>query len=169
MSQKTLRDAAGKALYLEFRKGFYTTQIIFTPVAVGLDGKVIGAQILKRVISPSHPRKTWSFTRVLGENVARPELSLARDADGNFIKQSYIQARELVAHNLSWGANHALRDMARGSWVLYKKPMAVEISFGELEDIKNTKTPNSLVRRVLRARTGLGWGESLFNEAPLAV
>jgi hypothetical protein len=163
MSEKSPKDSAGKALYLEFRKGSYTSQVIFTPAVVGLDNKVTASRVMRRVISTSHPRKTWSIFKTLGEHVANPELSLERDSDGVLIKRSETPNKEFFVENLSYNSIHTIRDFTRLGWVLFKKPLVVEVSYLEISELSSGKTPNSLFRRVLRARTGLGWGESLFE------
>jgi hypothetical protein len=163
MSEKSPKDSAGKALYLELHKGSYTTQVIFIPAVVGLDSKVVTSRIMRRVISTSHPRKTWSIFKALGEHVASPEATLQRDSDGVFIKRSETPNKEFFVENLSYNCVHVIRDFTRAGWSLFKKPIVVEVSYLEISELANSKTPNSLVRRVLRARTGLGWGESLFE------
>jgi hypothetical protein len=163
MSEKSPKDSAGKALYLEFHKGSYTSQVIFVPAAVGLDNKVITSRVMRRVISTSHPRKTWSIFKALGEHVSNPELNLERDSDGVLIKRSETPNKDFFVENLSYNFVHTIRDFTRSGWSLFKKPIVVEVSYLEISELSNDKTPNSLVRRVLRTRTGLGWGESLFE------
>jgi hypothetical protein len=165
MSEKSPKDSAGKALYLEFHKSSYTTQVIFVPAAVGLDNKIHPSRVMRRVISTSHPRKTWSIFKALGEHVSIPELNLERDSDGVLIKRSETPNQELFIGNLSYNFVHVIRDLVRVGWSLFKKPIVVEVSYLEISELSKDKTPNSLVRRVLRTRTGLGWGESLFETA----
>jgi hypothetical protein len=165
MSEKSPKDSAGKALYLELHKGSYTAQIIFTPAVVGLDNKVTASRVMRRVISTSHPRKTWSIFRALGENVASPEVNLERDSDGVFLKREETTNKDFFVGNLSYNSVHVIRDFTRTGWSLFKKPIVVEVSYLEISELSSSKTPNSLVRRVLRTRTGLGWGESLFETA----
>jgi hypothetical protein len=163
MSEKSPKESAGKALYLEFHKGSYTSQVIFVPAVVGLDNKVIASRVMRRVISTSHPRKTWSIFKALGEHVANPEANLERDSDGVLIKRSETPNKDFFVENLSYNSIHTIRDFTRLGWGLFKKPLVVEVSYLEMSELSSGKTPNSLVRRVLRARTGLGWGDSLFE------
>jgi hypothetical protein len=163
MSEKSPKDSAGKALYLEFRKGSYTSQVIFTPAVVGIDNKLVASRVMRRVISTSHPRKTWSIFKALGEHVANPESTIERDSDGVLIQKSETSVKDFFVANLSYNSIHTIRDFTRLGWTLFKKPIVVEVSHLEISELSSGKTPNSLVRRVLRARTGLGWGESLFE------
>jgi hypothetical protein len=154
MSEKNEKDAAGKALYLEFRKNEYTYQFVLTPALIG---RLAGEEphkpyVLMRRISSFHPRRNWSF-------YSGNKSSATRGADGNF--ESYENPEvlaSLIGEQASIFKTYSGQLMARG-YKLYKNPIFVEVSFKDLELIKSNKTPNDLYRRIMRSRETFGFGE----------
>lgn len=174
MSEKTLKDAAGMALYLEFRLEHYTTQVIVTPAAIGLDGKVIPSYFMRRRISTWSPRANWNIDRtldVIGDPRRPTEMSLERDpATGVFAKfPDADKSLQLLIQNVAYSLRVQVDTLSNQSWSIFKKPMVVEASYADLSDLDEYRTPNQLVRRIVRSRVGAGWGESLTAAAPATV
>lgn len=162
---KTKKDAAGKALYLEFRKDAYTFQMIFTPWAITLENEVVPFANLRRRISTYHPRRNWTIDKNFGPSSypAPP-----RDAYGEFEKLDLDQAKEHAGQNVSAVA-HQFNQLYAQGWTLYQRPLAVEFSYEDLANIRDGKTPNGLYRRIERSRKALSWGESLFNSVAVSA
>jgi hypothetical protein len=164
MTVKDKKDVAGKALYLEFRKGQYTYQIITTPLTVGADNStIVPFSTLRRRISTWHPRRNWG--------VDRSRLKgFTRDAYGDFEK-SPIQDRSVDLENLLGSLmTNQFASLVSQEWELYKHPLVVEFNYEELDTIHNGKMPVPLYRRIERVRKNQGWSESLVNpETPERV
>lgn len=160
MTVKDKKDIAGKALYLEFRKEQYTYQTIATPVSVLADKSgIVSFSILRRRISVWHPRRNWSH------DLSR-EKTFARDAYGEFEKTSNLEDANEKANKILGGVygNH-WSSLVNQEWQIFKKPLAVEFTYEELDTIASGKMPVSLYRRIERVRKNQGWGEDLFNPA----
>jgi hypothetical protein len=164
MSEKTEKDAAGKALYMEFRKENYTYQVIVTPALVSLDKSFVHKpyQMARRITS-WHPRKNWAF------NAGDIPAALTRDADGNFESKTDDERNAIIGEQASTSHLRYLMDnmFARG-YTLFKQPIFVEVAFKDLDMMKNGNTPQDLVRRIVRSREGFGFPTELFTE-PVAV
>jgi hypothetical protein len=157
MTAKDKKDVAGKALYLEFRKGQYTYQVITTPLTVGADNStIVPFTTLRRRISTWHPRRNWGVdkSRLTG---------FSRDAYGDFEKDTR-QVRDADLANLvgSLMTNQFASLVSQG-WELYKHPLVVEFNYDELDIVHNGKMPVPLYRRIERVRKNQGWPESLVN------
>jgi hypothetical protein len=156
MNVKTEKDAAGKALYLEFRKNDYTYQMIIMPETIELSGDTVhSAMTMSRRTSSWHPRRNWGFTS--------GRTTLTRDPDGRFSQLSFDDAEVKVARIYdSLGLSTTFDSLFHKGWTLFGM-LAVEFSYKDIETAKTAKTPNDLIRRILRSREASGWGESLHN------
>jgi hypothetical protein len=160
MSAKTEKDAVGKAVYLEFRKGNYTYQMVMTPITSTLDGsKVVPASKMVRRISSYHPRRNWNFTSI----PTTGDFALGRDVHGNFEFMDELGAKEFAARAIFRLAGSELDSLAHQGWELYKQPIAVEVSYKDIASIASGKTPNELMRRIERSRKSFDFSEALFN------
>jgi hypothetical protein len=154
MSEKNEKDAAGKALYLEFRKNEYTYQFILTPALVALTAveEPHKPYVLMRRISSYHPRRNWGFYS--GDN-----HFAARNPDGAFSEQTNPEIiSSLIGKQSSVFKSYSGQLGTRG-YTLHKNPIFVEVSFKDLDAIKSSKTPNDLYRRIMRSREAFGFGE----------
>jgi hypothetical protein len=158
MSEKTEKDAAGKALYLEFRKENYTYQVIATPALVSLDKTFVYAPTyMSRRITSWHPRKNWAF------NIGKVTPALTRDADGNFYPKVDEEYQEVVGAQADQ-LRYLMDNLFHKGYTLFKQPIFVEVSFKDLAMMKNSTTPQDLIRRVTRSREGFGFPAELFTE-----
>jgi hypothetical protein len=154
MSEKNEKDAAGKALYLEFRKSEYTYQFILTPTLVGRtnDETPHEPYLLLRRISSYTPRRNWSF-------FTAGRIGTTRGADGAFEHLTSPDALSaLIGTQATVFKNYSSQLAGRG-YKLHKNPIFVEVSFKDLESIRSKKTPNDLYRRILRSRDAFAFGE----------
>lgn len=160
MTAETIKDAVGKALYLEMRKDQYTYQIILTPHSLSFETKeIIAPAYIRRRVSVWHPRRNWQIDKFAGSDVQVPK----RDADGNFEAFDSRIAVDAYAESVFKKFSKTFENLASQGWTLYKRPIAVEISAEDLDSISKSKMSNALYRRIERSRKSFGWEDSLFN------
>ena len=146
----------GKALYLELRRGGYTTQVLVTPEAIMLNGKVVPMTCYKRRISSSEPRKTW-------KQVSSMFMSEKDPVTGAFFVMNKDHALATVPNRLQFVETLFMQMISQG-YSLFKSPITVEVTHEDLEDIRKGSTPYKILGRVTRCRRALNFGESLFSE-----
>ena len=143
----------GKALYLEFRHGINTNQVILTPEGSTLAGKVVPMTAYRRRISPSTPRKSWKqFSSAIVSDQIGPGL---------FAQYPTDHALSTVRDRIGF-TDSLFNQLIMQGWTLYKQPIAVEVTVEDLEDIRMGKTPYKILGRITRCRRTLEFGESLF-------
>lgn len=160
--EKQERDPVGKALYVEFNKSLYTYQVIIAPPANGNNGEILSGAVITRRISTYHPRKKWSVS-TLSVRTTRDTLTL--DPYGEFEKVSDLEtARRKVITLMSYAYQDSFTNLKNQGWEIIWKPLAVEVSLGEMQKIqKEAKLPISLYRRIERARINQGYPEELVK------
>jgi hypothetical protein len=144
----------GKALYLEFRRGNETQQVIFTPEGTTAGGKYVPLVSYRRKITTVNPRKTWSQMSTV--------FSSERNPDGTIVALGKEHALATVADRVGF-TNNLFNQLISHGWTLYKQPIAVEVTQEDLEDVRMSKTPYKILGRITRCRRTLNFGESLFN------
>jgi hypothetical protein len=145
---------AGKAVYLEFRHGNHTQQIILTPESVMLGGKTVPMTCYRRKISSANPRKTWKQVS---------SMAMSEVAGGTYIPMTKEHALATVPNRLMF-TDSLFNQLINQGWQLYKQPIAVEVTQEDLEDIRMSKTPYKILGRITRSRRALNFGEPLFAE-----
>ena len=145
----------GKALYMEFRKGGMTQQVIFTPEGVSRSGKYVPITTYRRRISESTPRKVWRQMSTLFKSETNPDNSL--------VQLGKEHALSTVRDRVSYTDGLFNQLIDRG-WSLYKQPIAIEVTPDDLEDVRDSKTPYKIIARITRSRRHLSFGESLWAE-----
>lgn len=159
MSDKTLKDAVAKALYLEFRNGNNTYQIVAVPEVIDFHGTVRKAVALTRKISVWHPRRNWNF-----EPSQASIFASRRDpATGGVLKEDAETAKTASIQSLPIGLAQNLSRLGAQGYELFKTPVVVEVSFEDVDSIQESKTPLGLIRRIQRTRVANGWGEDFIN------
>lgn len=160
---KTLKDAVAKALYLEFRNENNTYQVIVTPEVVDFHGNVRKATSITRKISSWHPRRNWNF-EVSREGI----FSGRRDpSTGGVIATDKSTAVSLAIQSIPLGLTQNLARLVSQGYTMFKAPIAVEMSFEDVDTIQASKTPLGLIRRIQRTRVAAGWGEDYLNPLPV--
>lgn len=151
----------GRALYLEFHKDTYATQIVITPAMVHpKSGSIISSALIHRQLSEDMPRRQWKF-RLGG---TPPELATQ---NGKFIPSIGISnTLDIVDKQVAPIHKHILL-MEKTGWVL-QKMVAVEISSADAVDIHDQKTPVAFMSRVSRARLDAGLPESVWPVVPVS-
>lgn len=153
-------NLVGKALYLEFRKGVNTAQIIVTPEGIDDKGRYVPVSTWRRQISSWSPKKPWKCyvagnTEILN---ARKELCIGE------IKQ--IDDPDLaltMANNTLVDLTNTLNNLYNAEWKLVEKPIVIEFSVEDLLNTSAWETPQALIRRIGRARKELGFPEELIE------
>lgn len=146
----------GKALYLEFRRGGQTQQIIFTPEGRSASGQYVPITTYRRQISADNPRKTWKQMSTMFKSEMNP--------DGSLVQLGKEHALSTVQDRIGYTDNLFTQLVARG-WALYKQPIAVEVTPEDLNDVRAAKTPYKILGRVTRSRRAYNFGEALFEGA----
>lgn len=164
MTIKDKKDVAGKALYLEFRKGSYTYQTVLVPLTIIADNSTAAPfKILRRRISIWHPRRNWSA------DVSRKK-DFSRDAYGAFEKNDFASNTENLVSILEGLYGSQFTQIVNQEWTLFKTPLVAEFNYDELETVASGKMPVSLYRRFERVRKNQGWPAELVNpEEPVSV
>jgi hypothetical protein len=143
----------GKALYLEMRNGLHTMQLIMTPEGFNTTNKLVPMTIYRRRISKVQPRKTW---KQISAHTA-PEC----DASGKIAQYSLEQATLVVKDKLSF-TDSIFNQLVMQGWSLHGKPIVVEVTPEDMDDVRMGKTPYKILGRITRCRRVLGFGEALF-------
>jgi hypothetical protein len=144
----------GKALYMEFRSGNQTYQMILTPDAVTTEGKSVPSTLYRRQISSAKPRRAW-------KTYALPKLE-QEVTTGTFAVLNKDVALMQSGNRVTFTENTFSRMESYG-YKLYKQPIVVEVSQADVADIRSSKTPYKVLGRVTRARKALGFSEKLFE------
>ena len=152
----------GEALYLEFRKGVNTAQVIITPEALTSAGVYVPTSTWRRQISQWSPRKQWSLYTPEGE-VVRGRSENAKLSGSLGIGNSAVGAYEYSAEALL-PLTTTLNNLINNEWALFEKPIVVEFSEEDLANTINNETPQALIRRILRVRKEFGFPEELIAE-----
>lgn len=156
-------EVLGKALYLEFRRGSYTLQLIVTPDAKDENGEYQPPRLMRRQISETHPRKSWRFDNAGDSRRALRQADLV-EPSGNFKQVDLAEAKFRAKEGLQF-IKPILSQVFHQGWELQKQPVAIEFSLEDLTLIRAQNTPQGLIRRVLRSRDALGFDKNLFTVA----
>jgi len=150
----TNTSVVGKALYLEMRSGVATTQVILTPEALTASGKVVPMTCYRRNITSVTPRKSWRA-------IASSTVSERDPLTGAILQLETEHAKALFTDRLGF-ANNLFNQLIMKGYVVYKQPIAVEVTPEDMDDIRQGKTPYKILGRITRCRRALNFGESLF-------
>jgi len=145
-----MTKAIAKALYIELRKYTSTAQIILIPaLKIDASGDSQPMRVLNRKISASHPRRSWRFYKspTPSELFETIDLELATTQAVPFIQdiESYFHG------------------FGNAGWEVYKTPVAVELTYDDIREVQDSRTPQAFMRRLTRARVGAGYQQELFS------
>lgn len=146
----------GKALYLEMRRGGYTTQVLMTPEGLTLNGKVVPMTCYKRRISSAEPRKSW-------RQVSSGFVSEKDNNTGTLFMMNTEHALATVQNRLYF-VDNLFNQMIGQGYTVYKTPIAIEVTHDDLDEIRQGKTPYKILGRITRCRRTLGFGEELWEK-----
>ena len=143
------KKVQGIAIYAEFRKAGETMQIVITPDAYTTSGSLIPMTMVRRIVTKITPKKQWkitSFRDNLSEMVSKGEL--VADSD----KETFTETR------MRYATSYFDLVINQG-WELEKKPILLETSRHDADDLAKGKTPNKLLYRAHISRKALGFPE----------
>ena len=146
----------GVAIYAEFRKPGQTMQLIVTPDAYTTTGTLVPMNLVRRVVTPDTPKRQWrnsvlsssALKEVMGEGEVPNQLP---DAD----KEVFTEKR--MRHAISY-----FETILNGGWTIEQKPILLEVSRHDADDLSKGKTPNKLIYRVGISRKAQGFPENLI-------
>jgi hypothetical protein len=150
----------GKGLYLEFIPADLTSgvtrvmQVLFTPEGIGESKDYVPFAMHSRTVSESSPRKQWRVTRSPQQNrdIVLGSAGLGSPAEANTFAVEMISRFEKSLSNAVNGGS---------KWVLRSKPIAVEITSIDLDEVLAYKTPAPALRRIQKCRVALDFPEKL--------
>lgn len=142
----------GRALYAEFRSGSQTYQMIITPDGLTADGRNVPSTIYRRQVSAMKPRRAW-------KTYALPKLQ--QEPTGVYTSMTEELALSQASSRLTYIESSFSRMEGYG-YKLYMKPLIIEVSQADLDDIRASKTPYKILGRITRVRKALGFSEKLF-------
>jgi hypothetical protein len=136
----------GKGIYLELlsEDEKQTTQVIVTPEGINDKGVAVSMAIIYRTISDWSPRRQWRVSFV------RPNKEM--NSDENTITMT-VETVKMIERQMNYGYKN-LRN---------NTPIVFEVSNIDLTDVAEWKAPAPALRRVMKARTALGFPNELYN------
>lgn len=148
------KEYAGRALYLELRRDTDVSQVILTPQMYNpTRDSNLKPYIISRSLRPDTQRKGWRYS-------SGPRLNFISKT-GEDIAAGITQ----VTNQLKWAAP-LISGYVAGGWKIVNKPIVVEVSTEDIDDIYAKKTPTALVRRILKARGEAGFPQSVAVTLP---
>lgn len=153
MSSNKDPKVVGKGIYLELIQpnNEQTTQVLITPEGIDENGKAVSMAIISRTISYWSPRRQWRV------NFVRPNKD--KSATENTTEMAQVVAN-FVTRQMGYYPDLALRN---------NTPIVFEVSNIDLTDVQEWKAPAPALRRILKARTALGFPTDLYSEPKPAI
>jgi hypothetical protein len=142
----------GVGVYAEFTKPGSTYQIFITPDCYTHAGTLIPMSLHRRVVTPITPKKQWKQTTLRHPalvEVVEAGQSVADENISTFTEERVRYALPLFYQLLSEG------------WTLRNKPLLIEISRYDADDIAKSKTPNKAIYRIHISRKAQGFPAEL--------
>jgi hypothetical protein len=144
------KKVQGIAVYAEFRRAGQTMQMIVTPDAYTTTGNLVPMTLVRRVVTKDTPKKQWKISVLRGLELT--EMIEAGTTITDMEKNEFTEKR--VRHGL-----HVFDDLVRQGWAIEQKPVLVEVSRHDADDLSKGKTPNKIIYRVHISRKALGFPE----------
>lgn len=142
------KKVQGIAVYSEFIREGQTMQLIITPDAYTTDGRLMPMTIVRRVVTNITPKAQWKIISN-GSIDATTEIS-------DFEKATFMEGR---SRNIA----RIFDDLIRQNWKIENRPILIEMSRHDADDISKSKTPNKIIYRIHISRKALGFSESLVK------
>lgn len=153
-------EQVGKALYLEFRKGVNTAQIIITPEGFDKESNYVPSCSWRRQISTWSPKKPWKCYENPQDQAFIEQRKI--DLGSGTTLDDIVRATDFIEGILS-DVSETLNRMVENHWELYGTPIVLDFSMEDLIDTKQQETPSALIRRIMRARKELEFADELIN------
>lgn len=154
------KGVIGYAIYIEVRKTTHTQQMILLPSFVDPNTKnIVPPNLLARQLAEGSEKKPWRFRDV-------QETGIELDPVTNKIKQikdtneSYKAIKPVLAT-----AEKYIHQAITNGFTPTGEPVVVEMTNTDARRVQMVKTPDALIRRILNARTDLGYPDKLVTSA----
>jgi hypothetical protein len=144
------KKVQGIAVYAEFRRTGQTMQLIVTPDAYTTAGTLVPMTLVRRVVTKETPKKQWKNSTLRGVDFT--ELHEAGVSLSDMAKAEFVERR--MRH-----AIHFFDQILSQGWVIEQKPILVEVSRHDADDVAKGKTPNKIIYRIHISRKALGFPE----------
>jgi hypothetical protein len=144
------KKVQGIAVYAEFRRAGQTMQLIVTPDAYTTEGNLVPMTLIRRIVTKETPKKQWKNSTLRGVNVADLLSTGATIADTGKAEFTETRMRHAV---------HFFDQIISQGWTIEQKPILVEVSRHDADDLIKGKTPNKIIYRVHISRKALGFPE----------
>lgn len=151
---------AGRAVYMEFRKGPSTTQVLIMPEGRCTTGHTVPMTMYRRSVSPLAPRKTWRMISSAVHGIA----PAATTSVGTGMVTVPVDYRYEAARRLSF-TNSLFSSLQSNGWKLFKTAIVVEVLPADLDDSRMSRTPYKTIGRVLKVRKAIGFPKEIFGAA----
>lgn len=156
MTTPTTSPVAGYAVYLEFVRPGITTQVILMPEATGSSHNRSRIVMYRRRLTKLQ-RKTWKASTA---GTSSFEM-ISGAASGVAVTRDEIVSR-LTHFTLPLLRSLAMEDRA---YVLYGKPIVVEVTAEDVEQARILKTPYKVLGRIMKTRKALGYPNDIVHWA----
>lgn len=152
----------GLGLYLELvptkgsMVGKKTTQILFTPEGIDEKGNYVKFAMFSRTVSDWSPRKQWRATFSLQNNneAVLTGLPIPEESLEVLTESMVSRFRKSLENYLASNVDEEM--VLRGG-----KPIVLEITSLDLDEVSNYKAPAPALRRLQKVRLALGLPEKL--------
>jgi hypothetical protein len=136
----------GKGIYLEMPNAdeTQTTQVLITPEGISETGKPVAMAITYRTISDWSPRKQW-------------RTQFIRKAEDKSASDNVTAMAEQVENWLKRQMNYGLTSIRNST------PLVFEVTNLDLNDVLDWKVPAPALRRIIKARTTIGFPADLYK------
>ena len=152
MTTNTANPVVGHAVYLEFVRAGITTQVILMPEATGTSHSRARMTMYRRRIT-KHVRKTWKSS--IAGTTSFEMITTPTGADA--------PTRDEIVDRLLTFIQPLLRSLTTNEYVLYGKPIVVEVTAEDVEQARLHKTPYKVISRITKTRKALGFPSDIVH------
>jgi hypothetical protein len=145
------KKVQGIAVYAEFRRAGQTMQLIVTPDAYTTEGNLVPMTLIRRIVTKETPKKQWKNSTLRG-GIDLNEMVTGKITLTDLEKSDFAETR--MRH-----ATHFFDQIVSQGWTIEQRPILVEVSRHDADDLIKGKTPNKIIYRVHISRKALGFPE----------
>lgn len=143
----------GLALYLEYEKpydtGFYVQQVLITPDGFNSAGALVQSHVFRRRMRPGEGKKQWKVTATSDKLMVDSLSGAVEELDFSVVgKKAYMRMEYTTPLFDAITSQH---------FTLRLKPLVMEVSQIDLDDITRGKTPYKLMYRMQQCRLKAGF------------
>lgn len=143
----------GYATYFEFARANYTIQIVIIPDAYSSTGHLAPAFAYWRQVDSGKPKRQWKQHRLVG---------LSPEVVNGSVPLDEAKITE-IANARALSLNFLFDPIQKRGFELVNKPLVVQISSKDIDDVNARKTPNKVIHRVQQSRIASGFPADLVR------